>query len=382
MATNLLAPVARQRIATDLGVVAPGALLYTLVSGSPSTPLATTSDAAGTVPNANPIVASAGGLFGPIYLTPGVAYHFRLTEASGVPIWDQDPVQIGLGGTVDGNLAITGSLTVAGSGSFIAALPGGIFPLRVQNTSPAAGSVTEVSVGNDIDGRLFLIDTYASGYASTGFSVANGTLLYQGGAGGLCYVCAVAAPHRFFTSSLERMRITPTGELLINTPTNGPSGQLYIEANLAVLQGYVIKNTSAANVGTFLMMLNSVSTICGLITQNGATGVTYATSSDARLKDDDGPATDLAALRGLVIHDFTWKADGVRDRGVFAQEAHTHLPRAIIPGTDETTEAGTLARPWMTDYSKLVPDLVVGWQQHDAAIAALEAAVAALTGSA
>jgi hypothetical protein len=46
---------------------------------------------------------------------------------------------------------------------------------------------------------------------------------------------------------------------------------------------------------------------------------------------------------------------------------------------DETTAEGTLARPWMTDYSTFVPDLLVGWQQHDAAIAELRAAVAQLT---
>jgi hypothetical protein len=99
MAANILAPVARQRTFTDLGVVAPGALLYTLVSGSPSQPLVTTSDANGLVPNANPLVASAGGLFGPIYLLPGTAYHFKLTDAAGVLIWDQDPVTAGGVGT-------------------------------------------------------------------------------------------------------------------------------------------------------------------------------------------------------------------------------------------------------------------------------------------
>ena len=62
--SHLLAPVARQRTLTDLGVVAPGALLHTYVSGTPSTPLATTSDAAGLIPNANPIVASSGGCSG------------------------------------------------------------------------------------------------------------------------------------------------------------------------------------------------------------------------------------------------------------------------------------------------------------------------------
>jgi hypothetical protein len=50
----------------------------------------------------------------------------------------------------------------------------------------------------------------------------------------------------------------------------------------------------------------------------------------------------------------------------------------MTEGTDATTEDGSLAQPWMTDYSKFVADLIVGWQQHDAAITALRAEVAAL----
>jgi hypothetical protein len=34
----------------------------------------------------------------------------------------------------------------------------------------------------------------------------------------------------------------------------------------------------------------------------------------------------------------------------------------------------------MTDYSKFVPDLIVGWQQHDDEIAALRARLATVNG--
>jgi hypothetical protein len=118
----------------------------------------------------------------------------------------------------------------------------------------------------------------------------------------------------------------------------------------------------------------------GNITAATSTTVAYNTTSDVRLKEDAGRASDLAALRAIVVHDFRWKADGGRDRGIFAQEAHALYPRAVAKGTDETTEAGHLARPWMTDYSKFVPDLIVGWQQHDAELAALRATLATLKG--
>src|SRR5947207_2149394 len=90
--TAPLAPVARQRIVTDLGVVAPNCKLHSYVAGSASTPLPTFSDHALTVPNANPLISSAAGLFGPIYLTPGQSYQFVLTTSADVAIWSQDYV--------------------------------------------------------------------------------------------------------------------------------------------------------------------------------------------------------------------------------------------------------------------------------------------------
>ena len=67
-----------------------------------------------------------------------------------------------------------------------------------------------------------------------------------------------------------------------------------------------------------MMFLNSAGAWRGH-SQTGATSVSYDTTSDARLKDDAGRATDLAALRAVVVHDFAWKADGApRSRRVRA----------------------------------------------------------------
>jgi hypothetical protein len=136
-----------------------------------------------------------------------------------------------------------------------------------------------------------------------------------------------------------------------------------------------------ANNLTYMQFNNTVDGSAGNVVQTGATTVAYNTASDGRLKTDHGRAADLSGLRAVTVHDFTWTADGVADRGIFAQEAHALYPRAIVPGTDERTDSGALAHPWMTDYSKFVPDLIVGWQQHDAALAALRAALATLKGS-
>ena len=89
-------------------------------------------------------------------------------------------------------------------------------------------------------------------------------------------------------------------------------------------------------------------------------------TSDARLKTPLNRHTDTEVLRNTVIHNFIWKSDGTAGRGVFAQEAHLVAPFAVSVGSDEVDDQGRLTHPWGVDYSKYVPDLITGWQIHDA----------------
>lgn len=125
------------------------------------------------------------------------------------------------------------------------------------------------------------------------------------------------------------------------------------------------------------MVFYTSSGIAGTINSNGTT-TTYGTTSDARLKTDRGPLTDRTVLEQTRVHAFDWTADGTPGRGVFAQEAATVAPFAVTEGTDERDDQGHLTRPWGVDYAKYVPDLIAGWQHHQARIAELEARLAAL----
>jgi hypothetical protein len=115
MATGYLTPDARLRVLSDLGVILPGAKLNTYSAGT-STPLATYSDVALTTPNANPVVASSGGLFGPIFLTRGVAYKFVLTDTLGNAVWTQDNVTVPGSSVAEGG---TGAATFTAHGVLI-----------------------------------------------------------------------------------------------------------------------------------------------------------------------------------------------------------------------------------------------------------------------
>lgn len=75
-----------------------GAKLYWYATGT-STPLATYSDNALSVPNANPVVAGADGRFGPIFLQ-SAAYKYVLKTALGVTLVTRDPIDGVSGATV------------------------------------------------------------------------------------------------------------------------------------------------------------------------------------------------------------------------------------------------------------------------------------------
>lgn len=156
MATGLISPDARLRIFTDSGLVSAGAKLNTYVAGTPSTPLATYSDVALTIPNANPIVASAGGLFGPIYLTPNTSYKFVLTDALNNPIWTQDNVPAGFAitsltnhGVVIGTGSVGLNSTSAGTAGQVLTSNGAAADPTFQATSgPVAFPAVEVPSSN------------------------------------------------------------------------------------------------------------------------------------------------------------------------------------------------------------------------------------------
>jgi hypothetical protein len=293
--------------------------------------------------------------------------------------------QLAGGNSFSGNQTINGVLTVTNAGThLIQSGASGDVTLNLRNTQAGATARATMLIGND---NLFYLMALCANSSTIGTSIwpgslPNGAEIHAFGTGGLALSCDTGAPMRFHTQNLERVRITPTGVLLVATAaTLGPyNAQMNLAYNTNSGAGFVSQNMGPDS-GNVQVYMNAAGAACGYIAQTGALTVAYSTNSDQRLKVDDGRASDLAALRAVVVHDFTWKADGRRDRGVFAQEAHAHFPRAVTEGTDEITDTGALVFPWGADYSKFVPDLIAGFQQHDAELAALRAAFATLKGS-
>lgn len=110
-----LMPLLRFRAVDANGKPYPGAKLYFFEAGAATTPQDTYSDvdlAPGHV-NANPVVADAGGLFGPIFFLPK-SYYVRLATSAAVIVWDQD--------NVSALLAASASIDISGSSGPIGGL--------------------------------------------------------------------------------------------------------------------------------------------------------------------------------------------------------------------------------------------------------------------
>lgn len=88
MTTRLL-PAGWQQL-TAAGAIASSAKLYTYAAGT-STPKATYSDSALTIPNANPVIANSTGVFGNIFATTG-DYALSMKTSADVTLWTADPV--------------------------------------------------------------------------------------------------------------------------------------------------------------------------------------------------------------------------------------------------------------------------------------------------
>ena len=189
--------------------------------------------------------------------------------------------------------------------------------------------------------------------ASDGVTVGN---LSLNASTGLLALSTAYSYLTFSTQSAEIARFDGSGNFLLGTTTNNGIGMsLHSGANP---YGYI--NTSATSNTPMFFAYNG--TTVGTIS-NTTTTTFYNVTSDKRLKDEIGISTSTDVIDNTIIYDYSWKANGLIDKGVFAQEAKLVKPIAVFEGTDEIGKNGLPTNPWQVDYSKYVPDLIVYCQQ-------------------
>ena len=135
-------------------------------------------------------------------------------------------------------------------------------------------------------------------------------------------------------------------------------GQSYDPAS-----GILRSSQNTAGAGFHLAFYNP-NALVGSIQTIGSSTV-YATTSDARLKDDLRDFDGLGMIRAIAVYDHAWRTGG-RGFGVIAQEAAEIVPHAVSVGDsddDWNCKVADERVPWSVDYSKLVPMLIRAVQQ-------------------
>ena len=255
-------------------------------------------------------------------------------------------------------------------------------------------SDADISMGTAAEGQLHI---EGNGY---GFGVAlNAT-------GAHLYTNSAVRPLIFGVNETEKMRIDSSGNVLVGKSSSNlgvdgvelKNGTSYFTNTSASPLAINREGTDGQLIGFYNDLVGAGAIICS------GSSVSYATSSDYRLKEDDVPMTGATErVKALRPINFAWKADGSRVDGFFAHEAQEVVPEAVHGSKDAmrdeeyevtaaveevrdaddniTTEAaeavmGTRSVPDMQgiDQSKLVPLLVAALQEAIARIETLEGA--------
>ncbi len=224
---------------------------------------------------------------------------------------------------------------------------------------------TVVSVNNATNGGIYNI-------------LVNGTETARlQGYSGIFNVAAKGASTAlaFETNGAERARINPAGSWLVGTTGSGGSYKVEVySTNLATtMNGMLITNGANSTGGYFHAFQNYVGTIIGSISQATSTTVSYATSSDYRLKDNIAPMTGaLATVAQLKPCTYTWKLDNSAGQGFIAHELAEVCPEAVV-GEKDAVDADGNPKYQGIDTSFLVATLTAAIQEQQVIIEQLRA---------
>jgi hypothetical protein len=251
----------------------------------------------------------------------------------------------------------TGTGTTSGDGLFLGSFNAGAELKNKENAQLSFGTNNTtrmtISAGGDVT-----VETGNLSIATSGKGITTGSSIPLGfGVNG----------------STSQVTIDTGGRFLLGT-TSATTGGVTMAAVLdarTVNSGFglgVIGNASNTQIMRFAYDTTAVGSI---VISNS--GTTYNIISDQDLKTDLGVVTETDVIANTVIHDYTWKVDGTKARGVFAQEAHIVNPLAVSVGSDELDENGNKINPWQVDLSKYIPDIIVELQSLRKRVAELEA---------
>jgi hypothetical protein len=245
----------------------------------------------------------------------------------------------------------------------------GIAGARILNASSSSGAYSSLFFDNDSAGtKSALVKNSSANTGNTGF--ANSFYMYYNDTGSSGIWNTAAAPIQFGTSSLERMRIDSSGNLIIaKTTTAATTAGAYFSAS-----DFGALAISQATGNRAAIFSNTSGTGTGNITINAST-TSYNTSSDYRLKEDIQPMVGaLSKVAQLNPVTYKWKSDGSNGEGFIAHELAEVVPDCVTGEKDAVNEDGSI-KPQGIDISFLVATLTAAIQELKTELDALKAKV-------
>jgi len=236
-----------------------------------------------------------------------------------------------------------------------------------------AAPLRQLSIANSASAEMSFISGASSnssilfGSGLTGVDVYRGYIQYEHSNDAMT----------FATSAQERMRINSSGYLGIGR--TDPVQRLDVTAGTTNQWACRLRHDGFGSVN-YLLDFDSNGGSIGSVTGNGSS-VTYATSSDYRLKENVTDVTDgITRVKQLAPKRFNFIADAdTTVDGFLAHEASTVVPESVTGTKDEVDDEGNPVMQGI-DQAKLVPLLTAALQEAIAKIETLETKVAALEG--
>jgi hypothetical protein len=244
--------------------------------------------------------------------------------------------------------------------------------LGIGTTSPSA-SLTVKQGSNSTTGGLQLIRSDNSNY----------TAIYMGG-DDLYLQNTANGGQIFYTNNTERLRIDPTGTVLMNATVAWGAERFTLNYAQNTHWGMGINDTFGG-AGAYAIAFASLGTRVGQISTT-TSATTYTTSSDYRLKENIAPMTGaLATVTQLKPVTYKWKLDGSNGQGFIAHELQAVVPDCVVGEKDATEtykdEDGneqTRIKPQGIDTSFLVATLTAAIQEQQAIITDLKTRIETL----
>jgi len=198
--------------------------------------------------------------------------------------------------------------------------------------------------------------------------------IYEGAASTNLQIGTASGALLFSPSTAERMRITSTGDVLINKTSTTSNGKLEMSFSG---NGYISVNTDTGGTArNDIYFIRNGSNVGAIQTTSVATS--YTSVSDYRLKENITPMTGaLAKVFQLKPVTYKWKSDGSDGQGFIAHELQEVVPDCVSGEKDAVNADGKPAYQGI-DVSFLVATLTAAIQEQQALITSLTNRIAAL----